>query len=99
MADELDSTIRENAQGPAEARGDSGSVREHGLKDQVEADKHLAGKDAVAKNPAKVLTAGRGGLPSWARISAVGGSASRRGCPGSPPGGTSSWTVRRGSGR
>ncbi|MHC4983675.1 MAG: hypothetical protein ACYTF6_11010 [Planctomycetota bacterium] len=28
MADELDSTIRENAKGPAEARADSGSVRQ-----------------------------------------------------------------------
>lgn len=53
MTEELDNTIRENAQGPAEARGDSGSVRQHGLKDQIEADKYLAGKDVVSANPAK----------------------------------------------
>ena len=53
MTDELDSTIRENAQGPAEARGDCGSVRQHGLKDQIEVDKYLAGKGAVTANPAR----------------------------------------------
>ena len=56
MTDELDSTIRQNAQGPAEARGDSGSMRQHGLKDQIEADKYLAGKTAVSANPAKAFT-------------------------------------------
>ena len=56
MADDLDNTIRENAQGPAEARGDSGSVPQHGLKDQIEADRYLAGKDAVSKSPAKAFT-------------------------------------------
>ena len=55
MAD-LDDTIRENAQGPAEARGDSVSVRQHDLKDQIEADKYLAGKTAVGRNPAKAFT-------------------------------------------
>jgi len=47
MAEELDNTIRENAEGPAEARGDSGSVRQHPLKDQIEADRYLASKEAV----------------------------------------------------
>ena len=43
----LDGTIRENAQGPAEARGDSGSVKQHSLKEQIEADRYLASKQAV----------------------------------------------------
>lgn len=47
MADELDDTIRQNAQGPAKATGDSGSVEQHSLKDQIEADKYLASKQAA----------------------------------------------------
>ena len=43
----LDQTIRENAQGPAEARGDSSSVKQHPLKDQIEADRFLASKQAM----------------------------------------------------
>lgn len=43
----LDDAIRENAQGPAEARGDSSSVKQHSLKDQIEADRFLASKQAV----------------------------------------------------
>ena len=53
MADELDNTIRENASGPKRASGDSGSVEQHSLADQIEADKYLAGKTAVSGNPAK----------------------------------------------
>ncbi len=48
MADEpLDQSIRENAQGPAEAHGDSGGMKQHPLKDQIEADRFLASKQAV----------------------------------------------------
>ena len=46
-ASNLDDAIRDNAQGPAEARGDSGSVKQHSLKDQIEADRFLASKQAV----------------------------------------------------
>jgi len=56
MADDLKDAIKQNAEGPAEARGDSGSVRQHGLKDQIEADKYLAGKEAASKNPTKAFT-------------------------------------------
>lgn len=49
MADNLEDEIRENASGPAKASGDAGSVEQHKLKDQIAADKHLAGKQAVAK--------------------------------------------------
>lgn len=48
MSDQpLDDTIRENAKGPAEAHGDSGGVKQHSLKDQIEADRFLASKQAV----------------------------------------------------
>jgi hypothetical protein len=47
MADDLSDTIRENAQGPAKAAGDSGSMEQHPLADQIAADKYLAAKDAV----------------------------------------------------
>ena len=56
MAQELDSTIRDNAQGPESAETDGVRVRQHNLRDQIEADKYLAGKDAVGKNPAKAFT-------------------------------------------
>lgn len=46
MADNLDDTIRENAQGPAKASGDSGSMEQHKLIDQVAADRYLASKSA-----------------------------------------------------
>lgn len=51
---DLDQAIRDNAAGPARVQGDSGSVQQHGLKDQIEADRYLASKDA-AKKPAKAL--------------------------------------------
>jgi len=47
MADELDDTIRQNAQGPARASGDAGSVEQHKLPEQIEADRYLATKEAV----------------------------------------------------
>ena len=47
MADDLKDTIRENAEGPAKASGDAGSVEQHKLTDQIEADKYLASKDAA----------------------------------------------------
>jgi hypothetical protein len=47
MADELESTIRQNAQGPAKAASDAGSVEQHPLPDQIEADRYLASKEAA----------------------------------------------------
>ena len=49
MAEDLKDTIRENAAGPKRAQGDSGSVEQHDLKDQIEADRYLSSKDAVKK--------------------------------------------------
>jgi hypothetical protein len=47
MADELDDTIRQNAQGPAKAAGDAGSIEQHQLDEQIEADRYLASKEGV----------------------------------------------------
>ncbi len=55
MVDDLQDTISENAQGPAEARGDSGSIRQHSLADQIAADKHLASKGALADSTKKTF--------------------------------------------
>jgi len=49
MADDLEQTIRENAQGPAEAHGDSGGMKQHNLRDQIEADRYLESKRAAKK--------------------------------------------------
>ena len=46
MTDTLDNAIKTNAEGPAKASGDSGSVEQHGLTDQISADKYLESKKA-----------------------------------------------------
>ncbi len=45
--DNLESTIRTNAQGPAKVSGDAGSVEQQKLADLIEADKYLSQKCAV----------------------------------------------------
>jgi len=55
MAEDLKDAIKQNAEGPKRASGDSGSVDQHSLADQIAADKYLASKDA-AKNPANAFT-------------------------------------------
>ena len=47
LADDLDTSIRENATSPRRARGDSGEVEQHNLKDQIQADRYLNSKQAV----------------------------------------------------
>lgn len=47
MADDLDNTIRQNAEGPKRAKGDAGEVEQHSLKDQIEADRYLGAKQAA----------------------------------------------------
>lgn len=49
MSDHPDDTIRQNAQGPAKVAGDAGSVEQHPLSEQIEADKYLSAKEAVQK--------------------------------------------------
>ena len=55
MADDLDSAIQQNAQGPRQAGADGVTIQPHSLADQIAADKYLANKRA-AKNPAAALT-------------------------------------------
>ena len=50
----LEQTIRDNASGPAKASNETGSVEQHPLRDQIEADRYLASKAAVA-NPKRAL--------------------------------------------
>lgn len=47
MADDLKPAIRENAEGPAKASGDSGSMEQHKLPDQIAADRYLCTKEAA----------------------------------------------------
>ena len=49
MTDDLEQTIRENAQAPAKASGDSSSVEQHSLPDQIAADRYLESKKAAKK--------------------------------------------------
>jgi hypothetical protein len=49
MADELTNTILENAQNPAKASGDSCSMEQHSLPDQIAANRYLESKKAARK--------------------------------------------------
>ena len=53
-ATNLEQAILDNAAGPRRAQGDSGSVEQHPLQDQIAADRYLASK-AAAASPAKAL--------------------------------------------
>ena len=46
MSETMDNSIQENATGPRKASGDSGSVEQHSLQDQIAADKYLESKKA-----------------------------------------------------
>jgi hypothetical protein len=47
VGNDLKDTIQENATGPKKATGDSGSVEQHGLQDQIAVDRYLASKRAM----------------------------------------------------
>lgn len=47
MAEEIENAIVENAKGPAKASGDSGSMEQHSLPDQIAADRYLESKKAA----------------------------------------------------
>ena len=47
MSKELTDSIKENAEGPKRAKGDSGEMEQHDLKDQIEVDRYLESKEAV----------------------------------------------------
>ena len=49
MADDLKDAIKQNAEGPKQASADGVSTQQHSLADQIDADKYLAGKGALAK--------------------------------------------------
>ncbi|MFW6119235.1 MAG: hypothetical protein ACOC7S_02775 [Planctomycetota bacterium] len=49
MADDVKDAIEENAKGPRSAKGDVGEVQQHSLKDQVDADRYLASREARSK--------------------------------------------------
>ena len=55
MTDALDEVIETNAGGPAKVSGDSGSVDQHSLSEQIGADKYLATRRAMASNPNRGL--------------------------------------------
>jgi hypothetical protein len=81
MAEDLQSTIRENAAGPKRAAGDSGSVEQHSLTEQIEADRHLFPRKTAKSNGLRIRTAKlglRGVIPMIATTS--GGSGLLRWC-------------------
>jgi hypothetical protein len=47
VSEELTETIVDNAKGPAKASGDSGSMEQHPLPDQIAADRYLESKKAA----------------------------------------------------
>jgi len=47
MPEDLSNSIAESAKQPKSASGDAGSVEQHSLKDQIEADRYLASKAAA----------------------------------------------------
>ena len=47
--EDLTQTIKENLKNPKRAKGDSGEVEQHSLKDQIAADKYLASKEATRR--------------------------------------------------
>jgi hypothetical protein len=49
MPEEISDTIKQAAQSPAKATGDSGSVEQHPLQDQIAADKYLKSLTAMTR--------------------------------------------------
>lgn len=47
VAEDLTPNIEQNAKGPAKASGDSGSMEQHPLPDQIAADRYLQSKKAA----------------------------------------------------
>lgn len=46
MPDEISDAIEQNALGPKKATGDTGSMEQHPIPDQIAADKYVKSKDA-----------------------------------------------------
>ena len=49
MPGPLEEAIVESAKGPAKSAGDGQSMEQHPLRDLIDADRYLAGKEAVGK--------------------------------------------------
>jgi hypothetical protein len=49
MPEDLEGTIRENAQVPAEARDEAGAMKQHSVRDQIEAGRYLTSKNAARR--------------------------------------------------
>ncbi len=49
MPDDVKQAISDNAKGPSEVSADGVVAKQHSLRDQIEADRHLASNDAVKK--------------------------------------------------
>ncbi len=43
----LEETIEQNAKGPRKVSGDTGSVEQHSIQDQIAADEYVSGKTAA----------------------------------------------------
>lgn len=56
MAKDIEKAIEENAQQPKRASGDSVSVEQHGLQDQIAADRYLNSKEAAKSKGLGVRT-------------------------------------------
>jgi hypothetical protein len=50
MPDELTDKIKESAEGPESVESDGMRVKQHSLRDQIEADKYLAAKETSRSN-------------------------------------------------
>lgn len=49
MSDDLLDKIKENAEGPRSVTGDSGTVQQHSISDQIEADRYARALDVQKK--------------------------------------------------
>ena len=49
MPDDIENSLRQNAQGPVSAEADGVKATQHRLPDQIETDKYLAAKGAMSR--------------------------------------------------
>ncbi len=56
MAEELDDTIKTNAQGPKQASADGVNVQQHSLPEQIAADRYLQSKQAARRKGLGIAT-------------------------------------------
>jgi hypothetical protein len=57
MADDLKDSILENARGPKRAQDDAGSMEQHSLREQIEADQYVTAKNNARRRgfPLKII--------------------------------------------